>query len=193
MICATTSFRLSMCWMLTRRVDVDAGVEQLLDVEIALGMAAAGRVGVGELVDQHELRLARDDARRGPSPRASGPCSRRCLRGMTSRPVEQRLGLLAPVRLDDADDDVDPSLALRARRDLQHLVGLADAGRGAEEDLQPAAPLLFAPGRLEQGVRRGPLIEVAAADRTSARRNSPVGALRGRLYFAAPCRGRARG
>ena len=60
-----------------RGVDVDAAVEQLLDVEIALGMAAAGRIGMGELVDQHDLRAPRDDARRGPSPRATGPCSRR--------------------------------------------------------------------------------------------------------------------
>ena len=42
-------------------VDVDAGGQQLLDVQIALGVAAAGRVGVGELVDQHELRAARED------------------------------------------------------------------------------------------------------------------------------------
>ena len=44
-----------------RRVDVDAGSEQLLDVEIALGMAAAGDVGVRELVDQNEFRPARED------------------------------------------------------------------------------------------------------------------------------------
>ena len=44
-----------------RGVDVDAGVEQLLDIEIALGVAAAGRVGVRQLVDQHELGPARED------------------------------------------------------------------------------------------------------------------------------------
>ena len=44
-----------------RGVDVDAGGQQLLDIEIALGMAAARRVGVGELVDQDELRPARED------------------------------------------------------------------------------------------------------------------------------------
>ena len=44
-----------------RGVDVDAAAQQLLDVEIALGMAAAGRIGVGELVDQHDLRTAGDD------------------------------------------------------------------------------------------------------------------------------------
>ena len=56
-----------MCWMLTRGVDVDAVAHQFFDVEIALGMAAAFGVGVGEFVDQHDLRAAGDDARRGPS------------------------------------------------------------------------------------------------------------------------------
>ncbi len=40
-----------------RRDDGDAGVEQLLDVLPALGILAARGVGVGELVDQHHLRL----------------------------------------------------------------------------------------------------------------------------------------
>ena len=38
---------------------------------------------------------------------------------------------------------------------VQHLVGLADAGRGAEEDLQPAARALLAARRVEQRVGRG--------------------------------------
>ena len=42
-------------------VDVDAGGEQLLDVEVALGVAAAGGVGVGEFVDEDELRAAGED------------------------------------------------------------------------------------------------------------------------------------
>ncbi len=41
-----------------RGVDVDAGVEQLLDVLPALGVARAGGVGVGQLVDQEHRRLA---------------------------------------------------------------------------------------------------------------------------------------
>ena len=44
-----------------RGVDVDAAAHQLFDVEIALGMAAAFGIGVGEFVDQHDLRPARDD------------------------------------------------------------------------------------------------------------------------------------
>ena len=60
---------------------------------------------------------------------------------------EKRLGLAPAVRLDDADDDIDPFAPLGLRRQ-QHLVGLADARRGAEKNLQPAAALLF--GRGEQ-------------------------------------------
>ena len=41
-------------------VDIDAARQQLLDVEIALRMAAAGRVGVGEFIDQREPRTTRD-------------------------------------------------------------------------------------------------------------------------------------
>ena len=44
-----------------RGVDVDPGGEQLLHVLLALGMAGAGDVGVGELVDQDERGPARED------------------------------------------------------------------------------------------------------------------------------------
>ena len=44
-----------------RGIDVDAVAHQLFDVEIALRMAAALRVGVRKLVDQHELRSPGDD------------------------------------------------------------------------------------------------------------------------------------
>ena len=41
--------------------------------------------------------------------------------------LQQHLGFLAPVGLDDADDDVPALVAQRARRG-EHCVGLADAG-----------------------------------------------------------------
>ena len=44
-----------------RREDIDAGGDQLLDIEVALGVPAAGGVGVGELVDENELRAALQD------------------------------------------------------------------------------------------------------------------------------------
>ena len=39
-----------------RREDIDAGCDQLLDVEITLGVAATRGVGVGEFVDMNKLR-----------------------------------------------------------------------------------------------------------------------------------------
>ena len=56
---STTSFRLSRCWTLKRADDVDAGVEQLDDVLVALLVVAAGHVGVRELVDERQRRIAR--------------------------------------------------------------------------------------------------------------------------------------
>ena len=89
-----------------RGVDVDAGREQLLDVLPALGVPALGRVGMGELVDQGELRAAGQQrvevhlleglALVGDAPP-----------GDHLEAFDERLGLLAAVRLDDADDHVD--------------------------------------------------------------------------------------
>jgi hypothetical protein len=44
-----------------RGVDVDAGGEEFFDVEVALGVAAVGGVGVGELVDEGEGGLADEE------------------------------------------------------------------------------------------------------------------------------------
>ena len=96
-----------------RRDDVDAGVEQLLDVLPALLVARAGDVGVRELVDERDLRAAARARRRRPSPRTSRRGTRRPLRGTTSRSPTCSAVLRAAVRLDEADDDV----ARRARGD----------------------------------------------------------------------------
>ena len=75
--------------------------------------------------------------------------------------VEQRLGLAPPMRLDHADDDIDAVLAPGLRR-KQHLVGLADAGRGAEKNLQPPPPL---------AVRGASKASVTVADRSPPSRS----------------------
>ena len=115
-----------------RGVDVDAAAQQLLDIEITFRMAAAFDVGMRELVDQNDLRPAGDD---GVEIHLLEPLSlvlhapaRNDLQAL-----EQRLGLLAAVGLDDTDDNVIAVLLAGAGL-LQHLVGLADAGRGADED-----------------------------------------------------------
>ena len=124
--------------MLTAVMHADAGVEQLEHVLIALLVPAARRVGVRELVDDAQLRLARAGSRRHPSPRARRRGSRCLRRGMTSRSAELRLGVGAAVGLDEPDDDVD-ALAAEGVRVLEHRVGLADARRGADVDAQPRA------------------------------------------------------
>ena len=63
--------------------------------------------------------------------------------------------------LDHANDDIGAGLPLGMGA-LQHLVGFSDAGSGADEVLQPARAAVFAPGRLQQGFRRGTLFRVAA-------------------------------
>ena len=55
------------------------------------------------------------------------------------QPVEQGGRLAAAMRLDQADDDID-AVRLQPPRPRQHGIGLADAGRGAEKQRQPAAP-----------------------------------------------------
>ena len=133
------------------------GLEQVHHVLPALGVPHARRVGVRELVDQDHLRLARD---RGVDvelleldPAVRDPLARQHL-----EVVDQLGGLGAPVGLDDADHDVG---ALRAQppRGLEHRVGLADARRRAEEDLEPAhapAPARAAARRDPAGRRRSP-------------------------------------
>ncbi len=135
-----------------RRVDVDAGGEQVFDIEVALGMAAAGRVRMGKLVDQDDLRMALEDGveihllKHVPviidlEPRDDFEA------------FEQGLRFRAPMRFDNADDDVRALGQLRAGG-KQHLVGFADAGSRAHEHLETAAASIFAPGLFKQRVRR---------------------------------------
>lgn len=136
-----------------RRIDVDAPVQQLENVEIALRMTAAGRIRMRQLVDQGEPRPALQH-------RIEVHLLQRLplvgdLRSRDDLEIaDQSLGFLAPVRLDDADDNVlavDPAGVAGD----EHLVGLADARRGSQEDLQTAARLLR---RLfKQGFGRRPL------------------------------------
>ena len=136
-------------------VDVDAGTQQLLHVLPALGMPRAGGVGVGELVDQDEVGLARE---RGvevellePGAAVIDRLARKHL-----QPFEQRGGLRASMGLDHPDHYVDAC----ASSDLgcvEHGERLADPCRCAEEDVEPA-PLrlcLLELQALEQLVRIG--------------------------------------
>ena len=130
-----------------RGEDIDAGREQLVDVHEALGVARPRGVGMGELVDQDEpgrARKHRVEIHLGQhrAVAVDHPA------GYDFERADQRLGLGPAVGLDDADDDVGP-FAQTHRAVGQHLVGLADAGRGAEEHLELAAP--FRVGGSEKG------------------------------------------
>ena len=73
---------------------------------------------------------------------------------------EQGFRLRPPVGLDNPYHHVDAGLEL-GMSVLQHLVGLADAGGGADKDLQPAGAAALPPGSLQQCIRRRPLFRVA--------------------------------
>ncbi len=101
------------------------------------GWREPGDVGVRELVDQDQRRTARQrriEIEFGE--RAPWYVDLRARQDLEA--LQQRLGFLAAVGLEEADDDVLAFAAQRPRRG-QHRVGLADAGRGAEIDAQAAA------------------------------------------------------
>ena len=96
-----------------RGVDVDAGVEQLLDVLVAALVAAAGHVAVRQLVDDRDARLAREqgiEIELGELPVLVGDVA-----GAAAPPGRRAgLGFDAAVGFDQADDHVDvlpPQLA----------------------------------------------------------------------------------
>jgi len=116
---------------------VDPGMEQLRDILPALGMARAGRVGVRELIDQEEPRMARECRIEVElADRAALHVERSP--GQLLEPFEQCSGVRAAVRLDETHDHV-VTLVARRTRGAKHRVSLARARRGAEEDLEPPA------------------------------------------------------
>ena len=122
-----------------RGVHGDTGVDQLEHVLPPLRVPGARRIGVRELVDEDHRGPARE---RGVE--VEFPQCRSAVGDHPSRQdvesVEQRFRLGPPVCLDVADDDVHP-VRLEGAGGLEHGVGLADAGGGAEEEHEVPAPL----------------------------------------------------
>ena len=121
-----------------RREDVDAARQQLFDVLPPLGMTRSLDVGVRELVDQDQRRTTPErgiEVELGELPALVLDFRAR----QDVDALQQRLGFLAAVGLDDADHDVLAFVAQRPGRG-EHRVGLADAGRRAEIDAQVPAP-----------------------------------------------------
>ncbi len=121
---------------------IDAVGQQFLDVLPSLGVPGARRVGVRQLVDEDQAGLARqgrvkielvqdDAAIVDLQPRQDG---------QAFRPGG---GFVPAVMFDNADDDVAAGVP-EAKGFGQHGIGLAHAGRGAEEDFQTAAPAVAA-------------------------------------------------
>src|SRR5205085_597323 len=114
-----------------RRVDIDAAVQQLFDVEIALGMPASFGVGVSELIDERDLRPASNDGIEvyflKLVPLVFEPAARNDFKA-----AEEGLRLLAPVSLHHAHHDI-IAVFLPGAGLVQHLVGLADPRRRADE------------------------------------------------------------
>ena len=126
MIWAMTSLQAFQMLHVERRVDADAGLQQLHDVLPALGVRHAGRVGMGQLVDEDQLRPL---GQRGLQVELD---QLRAAIGhfLASQHIEtehEGLGLGPDVRLDVADEHVDAFAGLLAAR-LEHRVGLADPG-----------------------------------------------------------------
>ena len=97
--------------------------------------ATSGNVGVRELVDEHDLRAARDD-RVDVELLEDRVAIRSIRRGTTSRSRICSAVFGRSVRLDEADDDVGAALPATPTL-VEHRVGLADAGRRPEVDPQP--------------------------------------------------------
>ncbi len=118
-----------------RGIDVDPGIQDFLDILVAFDVAAAGHVGVGQLVDDHQARPALQDAVDIHLVEDAVAVDDLLARQHV-QPVEQQFGFGPAMGFQDADDQVGLLLAAALRR-LQHGIGLPDAGRGAEEYLQP--------------------------------------------------------
>ena len=124
------------------------------------GVARAGRVRVRELVDEDEPRLARERAVEIELARASIPRCSHLRRGSISRPMTSAPGVVAPVRLDDADDDValrDPA-RVRAASSIAYVLPTPGAAPKKMTSLPRFARRLFllrTRARNSSGSRRG--------------------------------------
>ena len=141
------------------RVDVNAAAQKLFNVEIALWVTAAGRIGMGKFIDKHDLGTAGDNAVKvhllKPLAFVFDTPARDDFEAF-----QKGFRFLAAMGLYNADDDVIAVLFSGAGL-LQHLVGFADARRRAHEDPKLADATLLPPGRFKQGLRRGSGFRVA--------------------------------
>ena len=117
--------------------DLDARVEEGLDVLPALLVGASRHVGVGELVDEHHVGPPLEDGLEVHL-LLDGAAVADLRAGHDLEPLERALGLGAAVGLDVADHQVGAPLGAAATL-VEHGVGLAHARCRAEVDPQPSA------------------------------------------------------
>ncbi|MNZ89241.1 hypothetical protein D3C78_1081520 [compost metagenome] len=133
-----------------RRIDVDALRQNLLNIHITLGMAAAGGIGVSQFIDQNQSGTTGQNG-----------IEIHLLQHLTPiidatavddlETLHQRFGFPPAMGFNDADDGIHTIRQLRPAGH-QHFIGLADAGRCAQKNLQPAPRL--APGVFQQRIGR---------------------------------------
>ena len=119
-----------------RGENIDARFDQLLDIEIALGISRARHVAVRQLVDDDEIRPPFEK-------RVEIHLFERMLLLLDRfardylKPAQLFFGILPAVRFDQTDHDVGAVVA-SGLRGLQHFIGFPDTGGGAQEYLQAA-------------------------------------------------------
>ena len=113
---------------------IDARVQQLQHVLVALAVLRARHVRVRQLIHDAHLRMPRQDRVQVHLVQHHRAVGNRALRD-DLQVADHRLGIRALVRLHKADHHIDALLAHQVRI-LEHLVGLAHARRRAKIDLQ---------------------------------------------------------
>ncbi len=147
-----------------RGKDIDSGLQQLLDVLPAFGVARARCIGVCELIDQQQARrtgqcFVQVELMERHAAHFEAPARQHRQAG------QQDLGFAAPMRFDHADRDIDTVLG-QPSCSREHRKSLADTGRRTEIHAQPTAPRPCGRGfrgrlgldRGEQRIRIGALI-----------------------------------
>jgi hypothetical protein len=133
------------------RDDVDAGVEEIVHVLPPLGVLGARRIGVGQLVDQHQLRLPLEQAIQIHLLEGLAPVLGRSP-GEDLEVADLGVGVGATVLLHPTDDHVGAAL-LPAPALVEHGVRLADPGGSAE--IQPQLSSCHVDGLLYLGPIHG--------------------------------------
>ena len=130
--------------------DIDARLEQFLHVLPALGMAAVGRVAMGQFIDDEQLWRALQRRIDVEFLKHAAAVVEPPLRE-DFQALDQRHRFLAPMGLDNADDDIDP-VGFQPLRALQHGKSLADTGCCAQEHLELAALVMLRQRQKSVGV-----------------------------------------